>query len=99
MFSDVLFIFSDVVRMFSIAHRYSMNILRCAQDVDVFRCSKMLSDVQRCSWMFAKCSLGVLRMFSGCSQDVYIKYQGYSGGSGGPVGCGGSCSFWLWYNL
>ena len=45
MFSDVLFIFSDVVRMFSIAHRYSMNILRCAQDVDVFRCSKMLSDV------------------------------------------------------
>ena len=56
---------------------------------DVLKCSKMfsdVSDVQRCSWMFAKCSLGVLRMFSGCSQDVYIKYQGYSGGSGGPVG-------------
>ena len=41
--------------------------------------SKMFSDVQRCSWMFSR-----------CSQDVLITYEGYSGGSGGPVGCGGS---------
>ena len=56
--------FLDVLRVFSIAHRYSIDILRCVRDVF------------RCSWMFSYSSLDALRMFSfflpWCSEDVFI---------------------------
>ena len=62
----------DVLRILSIAHRCSIDILRCVQMFkDVFRCSKMFSDDHRCSWIFSRCSLDVLRMFAGFFQDVF----------------------------
>ena len=50
MFSDILRcfqMFSDDLRMLSIVHRRSLDILRCAQDA--FR---IFPDVQRCFQMF-----------------------------------------------
>ena len=49
--------------MSSIDHRYSIEILRCVQDV------------LRCSQMFSRCSLDVLRIFPGCFQDAPMHYR------------------------
>ena len=70
MFSDIFRcfqMFSDDLRMLSIVHRRSLDILRCAQDA--FR---IFPDVQRCFQMFPDvfgCSLDVHRSF-GCSLHV-----------------------------
>ena len=82
MFLDILSCFQlgyNFLRMPSIDHRYSTDILRCVQDV--LRCSQMFSNDYKCFWifsrysidvllMFSRCSLDVLRMFAGCFQDV-----------------------------
>ena len=64
-------LFSDVLRMLSIDHKYSDN-LRCSQMFkDVFRYHKY-------SWIISRCSLDVLRMFFRCSQDVLQMFSGCS---------------------
>ena len=76
--------FSDHLRMLSIAHRRSIDILGCAQDVfrcsqmfkDVFRCSQIFLDVHRCFWVSSTCSLDVLRMFSGYFHEVHRMFSG-----------------------
>ena len=40
------------LRMPSIDHRYSIEILRCVQDV--LRCSQIFPDDQRCFWIFSR---------------------------------------------
>ena len=49
--------FSDDLRMLSIASGYSIDIFRRVQDV--VRCSKMFSDDHQCSWIFSRSSLDV----------------------------------------
>ena len=49
--------FSNDLRMLSIASGYSIDILRCVQDV--VKCSKMFSDDHQYSWIFFRCSLDV----------------------------------------
>ena len=77
----------------SIGYRYSLDILRCAQYV--FRCSQIISDDHRYSWIFSRCSLVVLcsqdvsKRFSGCSQDFSMRFSGCSDGSCGLGGPGG----------
>ena len=79
-------LFSDVFRMSSIDHRYSIEIL-CVRDV--LKSSQIFTDVtddHRCFWifsryfvdvllMFSRCSLDVLQMFSGCLQDFSRIFQ------------------------
>ena len=59
----------------TIDHRYSINILRCVQDV--LRCSQMFSDDHRCFWIFSRYSIDVLLMFSRCSQDICRIFPGF----------------------
>ena len=69
--------FLDVLRVFSIAHRYSIDILRCVRDV--FRCSWMFLDVLL---LFSRCSQDVLNffamMFWGCFHNLSIMFSGCS---------------------
>ena len=44
---------------------------------DVLRCSQMLSDDQRCFWIFSRYSVDVLLMFSRCSLDVPRMFAGF----------------------
>ena len=73
MFSDVLScfrcsqLFSDVLRMPSIDHRFSIEIPRCAP---------MVSDDHRCFWIFSRYSIDVLLMLSRCFLDVPRMFAG-----------------------
>ena len=83
MMSDVFSCSIDVLRCFWC----SQDALICSQMCS--RCVQMISDVRICfqkitnvgCWIFSRSSLGVLLMFSGCSDGSCER-----GGSGGLVG-------------
>ena len=63
------------LRMSSIDHRYSIEILRSVKDV--LRCSQMSTDDHRCFWIFSRYFIDVLLMFSRCSLDVLRMFAGF----------------------